>query len=311
MDLTNKKRIIFVGIPDMGIVCLDNLLKNNFQIVGVVPPYKDNCTYNYFKDFVISKNLNLLEFNETPNEKEYIEKLRELNADIGVVCSYNNLLSKEFLNTTKFGYLNCHPSYLPDYRGASPYFHVIKNNEKQSGVTIHFMDETFDTGDIVYQEEFNILPFETMGILFNRTTFMLSDALVKVLKTFEKTGKLDRIQQGKENYKQAPKVDGNFRIRWKTNSVDEIEALIRACNPFYNAFSFFRNTNMKIIKAHIVQYNNSKNYGEIMEANENQLLVQAKGGILALDVVQIGTWGIFNPIDFYYTFSPKIGEKIV
>ena len=117
-----KLKIIFVGTPDMALICLDGLVRNNFEIAAVVPPRKDHVTYNLFKSFVNDKKLNLLEFNDSPNEKEYIEKLKELNADIGVVWSYNIKLSSVFLKTTKMGYINCHPSLLPDYRGGMPYF---------------------------------------------------------------------------------------------------------------------------------------------------------------------------------------------
>ncbi len=120
-----KLKIVFVGMPDMALVCLDNLLEKKFNIVCVVPPKKTHETFNFFKGFVESRNLKLFEFIESPNEASYVEKLGELNADIGVVCSYNYLLKKEFLNTTKMGYINCHPSLLPDYRGAAPYFHII------------------------------------------------------------------------------------------------------------------------------------------------------------------------------------------
>ena len=77
-----------------------------------------------------------------------------------------------------------------DVRGGAPYFHIIKNREKVSGITLHFIDEDFDTGNIVYQEKFDITPYETMGSIFNRTNYMISDALIEVLSEIEKDGKL-------------------------------------------------------------------------------------------------------------------------
>ena len=124
--IENKLKIIFVGTPDMAPICINELLENNFEIVAVVPPLKNHSTYNSFKNFVLSKNLNLIEFEKSPNEKEYIKKLKSYNADIGIVCSYNVLLSKDFISTTKMGFINSHPSLLPKHRGANPYFHIIK-----------------------------------------------------------------------------------------------------------------------------------------------------------------------------------------
>ena len=170
------------------------------------------------------------------------------------------------------------------------------------------MEETFDTGDIVYQQEFEVLPNETMGTIFNRTNFMLSDALINLLSSLEKGEKLKSTPQDKINtYVEAPKVGGNFKIRWK-NSVVEIERLIRACNPFYNAFSFFRGVNIKVIKARAIKKEHNLKYGEIALCNDENLLIAAKDGYLALEVFQVGTWGIFDSKEFNLIFSPKAGE---
>lgn len=306
-----KLKVIFVGMPDMALVCLDGLLQKKVNIVGVVPPKKTHETYNYFKQYVEFQNLNLLDFENSCNEESYIKKIKELNADIGVVCSYNYKLSKEFLSTTKMGYINSHPSKLPQYRGAAPYFHIIKNGEKKSAITLHYMDETFDTGDIIYQEEFDLLPFETMGTLFNRTNFMIRDGLIKVLEEIEKNGEIKSIPQQKEgNFIEAPKVDGNFRIRWNTNTVFEIENTIRACNPFYNYYTFFRGVNMKLLKASAIKKEHNLKFGQIAFVNENEILVAAKEGFLSLEFMQIGTWGMFRPREFNFIFSPKVGELL-
>ena len=306
-----KLKIIFVGMPDMALVCLANLLKEKFNIVGVVPPSKNHETYNYFEQFVKYHNLNLIEFDKSCNEETCIQKIKDLKADIGVVCSYNYKLSKDFLETTKMGYINSHPSKLPYYRGASPYFHIVNNGEKASGITLHFMDETFDTGDIVYQNEFELMPCETMGTIFNRTNYMISDALIEILNKLENGETLKRVSQDKEKpYIDAPKVDGNFRVHWNLD-VEKIERLIRATNPFYNAFSSFRGVNLKVIKVSTIKKDHNLEYGKIALANEDEILISAKNGYVSLEVFQIGTWGVLTPREFYYMFSPKIGEVLL
>jgi len=309
--MKDKLKIVFVGIPDMGLVCLSNLLEKNFDIVAVVPPSKDNDAYFCFKTFVESKKLNLLDFIDSPNEKNYIEKIKNLNADIGVCCSYNTKLSKEFLNTTRLGYINCHPSLLPQYRGAMPYFHIINNGEQFSGITLHFMDETFDTGDIIYQEKFELQNRETMGILFNRTTYMLSSALIKVLSDLQEGREIKRYpQKSVDKIIKAPKIDGNFRLDFSQN-VESIDRLIRACNPFFGVYTTFRGVNFKILKAHVFEKNSFCDFGRITKANNENLIVQCKGGSLSLDVFQVGTWGLFLPDDFYNTFTPLESEFLV
>lgn len=304
----DKLKIIFVGIPDMALVCLENLLEKKFNIVGVIPPKKNHNTYNNFKNFVLTRGLNLLDFNESPNEEEYIEKIKALNADIGVVCSYNQKLSAEFLKTTKMGYINSHPSMLPNYRGAMPYFHIIRNGEKRSGITLHFMDENFDTGPIIKQIEFDILPWETMGILFNRTTYMISDALVEVLNEIQNGKEIKKIPQSKENrFIEAPRVEGNFRLRWN-KSCYETECLIRACNPFYSAWTSFRGVSTKILKARSVPKEHKYELGRIVLADNENLFVACSDGLLSIELLEIGTWGLFNVNEFFCTFTPTTNE---
>ena len=127
----------------------------------------------------------------------------------------------------------------------------------------------------------------------------------------EKTGSINRISQDKnENYPQAPKIEGNFRVNWK-NDVSKIDCLIRACNPFFNVYAYFRGVNTKLIKAKPIYIKHNFEFGSIVDVNENKLLIAAKDGYISIEVLQVGTWGVFNPSDFYYTFSPKIGEFIL
>ena len=310
--LDKKLKIIFVGIPDMALVCLDSLVKEGFNITGVVPPRKNHDTYEFFKNFVENFGLNLIEFENSPNNEDCINKIKALNADIGVICSYNTKLSSEFIKTTKMGYINSHPSLLPYYRGGAPYFHIIKNGEKISGITLHFIDENFDTGDIIYQKKFDVMPFETMGSIFNRTNYMISDGLIEVLNTIEKFGEIKRYPQNKEgNFPQAPIIDGNFRLRWNTYSYLEIERLIRACNPFYSVYSSFRGVGVKIVKAEPVNYNHDYKFGKIIKADENNLLVACKGGAINITLLQVGSWGYYNSKDFYNMFLPTDEDEFV
>lgn len=309
--MENKLKIVFVGMPDMALICLSNLIEAGFDIVGVVPPKKNHETYQYFKQFVEFKGLNFLDFDKSCNEESYIQKIKELSADIGVVCSYNYKLSTDFLKTTKMGYINSHPSMLPKYRGAAPYFHIINNGEEKSGITLHFMDKNFDTGDIIYQKEFDLLKNETMGSLFNRTNYLISDGLIEILKRIENGEKIKRLSQDKDGcYIDAPRVDGNFRINWNKN-IDEIERLVRASNPFYNAFSFFRGVNLKVIKSSTIKKEHNLPFGSIALANEKEILISVKGGFISLEIFQLGTWGIMTPKEFYAMFNPKTGEVLL
>ena len=130
MENKYKKRILFLGMPDMAIICLSKLVAEGFNIVGVVPPHFTEATYGLMCNFTKSLRLPLITYERTMDELDFIHKVRQLDADIAVVCSYNKKFPPELLKTVKGGFVNCHTSLLHDYRGANPYSNVIINNEK-------------------------------------------------------------------------------------------------------------------------------------------------------------------------------------
>ena len=113
-----KKRILFVGIPDMAYIGIDGLLMSGVNIVGVLGPKKDHNMYNDFKRFILSRGLNYIDFDEL-DEPQLIQTIRELDVDAAVVCSYNYKIPKTLLESTKDGFINVHPSMLPKYSGGN------------------------------------------------------------------------------------------------------------------------------------------------------------------------------------------------
>ena len=193
-----KKRILFVGIPDMAYIGLDGLLMSGVNIVGVLGPKKDHNMFYDFKNFVISRGLNYIDYDEL-DEPQLVQKIRSLEIDAAVVCSFNYKIPKVLLESTRDGFINVHPSMLPKYRGGNPYTRVIMNGETETGVTIHFMDENFDTGDIIAQKAYHIHSKATMGTLFNELNVLGIELLLQVLRTYE-TQELPRIKQPAGNF---------------------------------------------------------------------------------------------------------------
>lgn len=304
-----KKRVLFVGIPDMAYVCLDGLMASGVNVVGVLGAKKNHPTYNDFKNFVNGHGLNFIEYDNLDN-KDFIEKIEKLNADIAVVCSFNYKIPKKLLEAVKGGFVNIHPSLLPDYRGANPYSTVILNKEPFTGVTLHFMDETFDTGDIISQEKLHITPIETMGTLFNRLNLLGLDMLLKTLKTFENQ-ELSRKKQPSGNF-----IEGKGLPEEKTyinydDTAEEIERQIRALNPFIVASTSFRGTPVKIFSAIVVENEPKLDHenGTIAFIKDEHFFIKTKNGLLAPKVLQFGTFFLGSSRDFITILNPKTGER--
>ncbi len=304
---SEKIKIIFCGMPDMATICLHNLVQKNFEISAVIPPPNSNPTASGFINFARSLALEVFEYDENPNTEDLIEKIAAKNADIGVICSFNHKLGRDFLNTTKMGYINCHPSLLPMYRGANPYFHIINNGEKTTGVTLHFADEHFDTGEIIAQKGFLVSEKETIGTLFNRSNFIIADLLVNVLNIFQDTGKINSKAQPEGNFKKAPKIQNELKIDLN-NSPASIERLVRAANPFYNAYLNFRGSSARILCVDYKIQKHDMEPGIITKISGDDLEISAKDGFIYPRCIQCGSWGIFDAANFIKVFRPNTGE---
>lgn len=297
-------------MPDMAFICLSKLVNAGFNVVGVVPPHRSNNTYPFFCQYVNSIGLNLVEYENSMKDMDFIAKVRSLKADIAVVCSYNKLFPKEFLSATKDGFINTHPSMLPKYRGPNPYSHAILAGETETGVTFHFMDEKFDTGDIIARYKAPIDPKETMGTLFNKLNYMAGDALLQVLKYYEENDTLPREKQPEGEYFYAYTISpeiGNNIIDW-SKPCEEISTFIRALNPFISATIRFRGQLGKIHTSYCKKQKPKFPPGTICSIGET-LGVSCADGVLHIKTLQLGTYVIGDAKDFIRIFSPKVGER--
>ena len=295
----NKKRILIIGMPDLVLYCISALKRANKKIVGVITSPPDNPTYDFMVDFLKQNRLLHIENNKNFKDKNLLKQVKELAPDIALVCSFNYLLPKELYEIPKLGTLNFHPSFLPDYRGANPYFHVINNGEKETGVTLHFIDETFDTGDIVTQVKVPIFDNDTMGTLFNRQNEVTAKLCVDTVNFIEKNGALPRIKQtNTKSLKIAPKIHAEtdeVKINWD-KSIMEIERFIRALNPFFGATAFFNGTEVKIWSVEIIENKSVEALptGTICDIADESIFISAKDGFIKTKIISVGEETYFS-----------------
>ena len=306
---TFKKRILFVGIPDMAYIGLDGLLMAGVNIVGVLGPKKDHSMFHDFKNFVLARGLNYIDYDQL-DESQLIEKVKKLDVDAAVVCSFNYKIPRVLMSATRDGFINVHPSMLPKYRGGNPYSRVIMNGETETGVTIHFMDEGFDTGDIIAQKAYHIHSKATMGTIFNELNVLGIELLLQVLQAYE-TEELPRIPQPRGDFISGKGlVDGEIFINYN-RSAEEIERFIRALNPFILASTTFRGNMMKIMKAEVASdaFCIPHPAGTVAKIEDDKFFIATSKGLIVPTVLQFGSFFIGNSKDFIRIVNPKIGEE--
>ena len=306
---TFKKRILFVGIPDMAYIGIDGLLMSGVNIVGVLGPKKDHNMYFDFKRFIMSRGLNYIDFDEL-DEPQLIQKVKELDIDVAVVCSYNYKIPKVLLEAVRDGFINVHPSMLPKYRGGNPYSRVIINGETETGVTLHFMDSEFDTGDIIAQKPYHIPSKATMGTIFNELNYIGIELLLQVLQLYE-TQPLTRIPQPKGEFVSGNGLkDREIYLNYE-KTAEELERFIRALNPFILASTTFRGNLMKIMKAEVASdaFSLPHPAGTIAKIEDDKFFISTSKGLLVPTVMQFGSFFMGDSKDFIRIVNPKIGEE--
>ena len=305
-----KKRVLFIGVPDMALVGLDTLLYAGVNIVGVIGPLKQHNTYPMFKSFVYSRKQNFIEY-DSLDSPELLATINDLQPDIGVVFSFNNKMPKVFIDSIKDGIINIHPSLLPNYRGGNPYSWVTINNEEKTGVTLHYISENFDEGDIILQQECPIEPYDTMGTIFSRTNNLACQMMLKTLIKYEKGEPLDRKPQDMGDFIKAPNIKDKESYIDFNNDANYIERFVRAINPYISASSLYRNQVIKIHKVSVSDLDKKENFenGQICEIIDDKVYIQTEKGCIIPEVMQFSGYFIGDCKDFIKIAKPQIGDK--
>jgi methionyl-tRNA formyltransferase len=211
------------------------------------------------------------------------DEIRGLKPDVIVVMAYGQILPRNVLEIPKIACLNLHASLLPRWRGAAPIQAAIAGGDPETGITVMYMDEGLDTGDILLQHRIDIRSNDTGGSLHERLAQIAPDALLDSLRLFVE-GSAPRIPQDNSLATYAPKLkreDG--KIDW-SEPAHIIERKIRAFNPWPGAFMTIDGRNLKIFSASVVDLSGEP--GEILRG-EDELIIAASKGALSLSEVQL------------------------
>jgi methionyl-tRNA formyltransferase len=291
-------RIVFIGAGDIGVPTLQALLKSEHEIVGVVTqPDKPVGRAQRIEPTPIKRTLTesripILQPARIKG-RQAIEQIRALQPDVIVVMAYGQILPREVLEVPRIACLNLHASLLPRWRGAAPIQAAIAAGDPETGITVMYMAEGLDTGDILLQRRIDILPTDTGGSLYDRLAYIAPEALLEALQMLAK-GNAPRIPQGNALATSAPKLTRNDgKIDW-SEPAESVERKIRAFNPWPVAFmklgppslrsGVAGEQRLKIFSASIVDLAGKP--GEILRSDK-ELVIAAGKGALSLGEVQL------------------------
>ena len=281
-------RIVFIGTGEIGVLTLRALQKSKHELIGVVTqPDKpvgreQKVTAPPIKAALGDSKLSILQPAKIKDPRS-IEQIRALAPDVIVVMAYGQILPGAILEIPKVACLNLHASLLPRWRGAAPIQAAIAAGDRETGITVMYVDEVLDTGDILLQRKIDVEPNETAQSLHDRLAEIAPDALLEALRLLA-NGNASRTPQDQSLATYAPKLNREAGLINWNDTAEVIEGKIRAYNPWPGAFTWFNNKKLKIFGASIVDFRGKP--GEIL-SKDKKLVVAAADRALSLTEVQL------------------------
>ena len=240
-----------------------------------------------------------------PNSDEFVHTLSDLSPDVYVLSAYGHILSKRLLDIARLGGINVHPSLLPRYRGAAPIQRAIMAGEEKTGVTLFFMDEKIDHGDMIAQHCIPIEKDDTYGSLAKKLIHLGAEMIVEVLKQVESGECNAFMQKGEASY--APKLKKEEQwIDWHGRALD-VYNKIRALSPQPGARTHFRKKELVITLA---QLNPVKLTPGVIHVEGRKICVGTGDGSLVLLEVKPEGRKLISALDFLNGYRIKEGEVL-
>lgn len=310
VQITSRKmRVVFIGTGEIGVPALRSLLQSTeHELIGVVTqPDKPagrsrTLTAPAIKIALAQSAIPILQ-PERIRANEAVEQIRAWSPDVIVVMAYGQILPRAVLEIPRLACLNLHASLLPRHRGASPIQAAIVAGDRETGITMIYMDEGLDTGDVLLQSRIAILPNETGGTLHDRLAELAPETMRESINLLNKENAAPRVAQDSAIATYAPKLmreDG--RIVW-SEPAELIERKIRAFDPWPGAFMKLAGETLKIFLAAVVDQNGKP--GEILRS-DGEFVIAAGKGALALREVQLEGKKRMNASEFLRGYKSPV-----
>lgn len=270
-------KVVLFAHQNWGLKAIDAFTQSNIEIVKVFTHPLDmdmheNVWYDAISPYCEQKNIVVSE--RTKLTDEDVAEIQSLQPDLIFSAGWRRLLPDSLFSIPKHGVLNLHDGKIPEYRGFAPINWAVINGEDKLGITIHYIDEGIDTGDIILQKEIPLSLHETAFDGYNKLLELSTTMIVDVIKMI-KENKVVRTSQNilKPGFFCSRRFPHDGKINWNSNPI-QIYNLIRAlCDPYPNAFFIFENKKYYVKEAKLEQDDYRGTPGRISAIKENGIVV--------------------------------------
>ena len=277
-------RVVFMGTPDIAATCLNKILEDGFEVVGVyTQPDRPKgrgmkLVASPVKELALRHDIPVFQ-PENFREDETVEQLRALKPDVCAVVAYGRILPQRVLDIPVKGCINIHASILPSYRGSAPYQWAVLDGCKETGVTAMYLCREMDAGDIIDVAKTPIGENETAGEVLDRLAVLGGELLSKTLGRMVQ-GNVERTPQDGALATYAPMLDKSMcPIDW-TKTAQQVHDHVRGLHPWPVATAELGGTKFKIHQTVLVEGTTNKAPGTPVELNKQGLRVACGDGRL-------------------------------
>ena len=280
-------KVIFMGTPDFAVPILKELILHTNVLLVVTQP--DKCvgrkqilTKSPIK--LLAEEHNISVFQPTKIKTDY-DLILNTKADIIITCAYGQIIPKTILDYPKLGCINVHASLLPKYRGGAPIHHALINGETKTGVTIMYMDELMDHGDIISQATYPIKENDNVQTLHEELSNLGANLLIKTLPSIiNNTNQRIKQDEDQVSYSYTIKREDE-QLNFNQNGSTIINK-IRGLNPWPLANFTINNQEIKVLEASFFKSNHHQKPGLIEKLDKNHFGITCQDGIIYLEKVK-------------------------
>lgn len=311
--MASEVRIVFMGTPDFSVPSLQTLVAEGYRVVGVVTQpdrprgRKQELTPPPVKEAAMELGLPVFQPDRLRNP-ENVRQLLEWKPDLIITAAYGQILPREILESPRYGCINVHASLLPKYRGGAPIHHALIQGERETGVTIMYMVEALDAGDLLASRSIPIKEEDDVGTLHDKLAQLGAQLLIETVPALLE-GKVQPVPQDDNRATYAPNIRReDERIDWN-RSAQELVNQIRGLRPWPVAFTLWKGKPLKIWKAEPVSVRESAAPGTVLsQAEEGVIVATGEGGALRIQELQPAGKRRMTAEEFFRGRQMKPGE---
>lgn len=305
-------RVLLIGRDSFGKDCLKTLLEQGEDLVGVitVPDRAGQAKPNPTKEFATEAAIPLL-LPSSLKDPKVTDWVKSRLPELIVLAFVTDIIPKAIIDIPKYKAINYHPSLLPRYRGGSAINWAIINGEKETGVTVHYIDAGIDTGDIIIQERVPIYPEDTVASLYFERLYPIGVRMIAETVRMIGEGKAPRIKQDNSQSSYQAVIQEKHVIIDFGRSAQNVHNLIRGSNPNPGATTYLRGKKIKIWSSQIIIENFKQSRpGEILQIVPQGIIIAAADGCIIAEKLQIEGGKKISAVDFLNATEIIVGEII-